>query len=136
VLSGFAAHEFAQQHPGHGTGQVCAGQHDSALPSKQALTFAAWQQMPACVALLSTRLPTNVFAARSTVASTSITIRVLPTLAVILLFSSKYDKLAFNVQSRGELSPTIIKNNFTVAGRYCQLKSTIFSLGNFLAVCS
>jgi hypothetical protein len=98
VLSGFAAHEFAQQHPGHGTGQVCAGQHDSALPSKQPLTFAAWQQVPAWLHLVSARPPTSAFPARSTVASTSITIRVLPTLAVILLFSSKYDRLVFNVQ--------------------------------------
>jgi len=98
VLSGFAAHEFAQQHPGHGTGQVCAGQHDSALPSKQPLTFAAWQQVPAWLHLVSARPPTSAFPARSTVASTRTTISTLAILAVILLFSSKYDRLVFNVQ--------------------------------------
>jgi len=71
-------------------GQVCASffawQHDGTQLSGQALAFAAGQQTPAWLHLEPARLPTSAFPARSTVASTSTTIRTLAILAVIFGF--------------------------------------------------
>lgn len=62
------------------------------------------------VALVSARPPTSVFPARSAVARMSTAIRVLATLAVILLFL-KHNKFAFSIQAE------FIDVNCTVAGQ-------------------
>jgi hypothetical protein len=93
--------------------------------------FPPWQQVPAWIAFVSsTRFLVSVFPARSAVASTSITIRTLAILAVILVFL-KYNECLFTIHAHCMIQAKTLEGNSTVTRGKCQLKSTTFGAGGF-----